>query len=674
MKPSTQHAYRADIDGLRALAVLAVIAFHANANLLRGGFVGVDIFFVISGYLITGIIAKGIEDGNFSFAGFYARRIKRILPAYIVVALATLVIASFLLIPNDYIFYTTSLAASWAFASNVFFSMLSWGYFGQRTEEFPLLHTWSLSVEEQFYFAFPILLIFLFRYFRKHLIPALFALALVFLAISQSTVGEVKSYFLLSSRAHELLIGALTFFLSQKFPIASRTAASLLATLGMGAMLASMFLISRGVPFPGVNSLYPCIGAALVIYAGRIDNAVTPLLKNKLMVSIGLISYSLYLWHWPIFSFLRYRRIEITPEVGMAAVALSFLLAFLTWKFVENPVRHSRRIDFKRAFLQFYVPPAVLCISVGAYSYLTEGAPKRFPDDTRELISSYSYARDLTRSCSIRAEDYKKVSFDYLQDHCAFGDLGRQKAEVLLMGDSHADHFKPFVEQFAGNANLKAVFHVQGSCSPIDLPEPGSSAMEGATTCEKRNADLLALAGQFKYVVLAGFWSGDAHRADLNSDLESGLTRMVREIIRAGATPVVFKDNPHHERDLSQCVLHRKRGWISQDQNCNIPYSFVAQTQGAIDDIIDKVKLRYPQTVIVDPKRIMCNSDECVTYISNTAIYKDANHINTKAAKLLGEQYIARVGNPFVNFRITRHAPVGVERVDLKVTDLTKPK
>ncbi|MDB5839408.1 MAG: acyltransferase, partial [Herminiimonas sp.] len=146
MLPNSHPAYRPDVDGLRAIAVLAVIAFHANPKILPGGFAGVDVFFVVSGFLITGLIYKGLEQGSFRFLDFYTRRIKRILPAYIVVALATLVISTFLLIPNDYIFYTTSLAASWGFAANVFFSMLSWGYFGQRTEEFPLLHTWSLSV------------------------------------------------------------------------------------------------------------------------------------------------------------------------------------------------------------------------------------------------------------------------------------------------------------------------------------------------------------------------------------------------------------------------------------------------------------------------------------------------------------------------------------------------
>ncbi|MEN3363111.1 MAG: hypothetical protein V7606_385 [Burkholderiales bacterium] len=643
-----KHPYRADIDGLRAIAVLAVVAFHANANLLPGGFIGVDIFFVISGYLITGIIAKSVEGGSFTFADFYTRRIKRIFPAYIVVTLATLAVASWLLIPNDYIFYTTSLAASWAFVSNVFFSMLSWGYFGQRTEEFPLLHTWSLSVEEQFYFVFPILLIALYRYCRKQIVPVLAVLAIVFAVVSELKVGEVKSYFLLTSRAHELLIGALTFFVAQRVKVPSAVAANILAVLGTVFMLGSLFFINRGVPFPGINSLYPCLGAACVIFAGQTSHVLSPLLKSRLMVGIGLISYSLYLWHWPIFSILRYRRIEFDVVVGMTAVALSFLLAFLTWKYIENPVRRSKSLNFKRAFVHLYLPPAVLCMSVGLYSYLTEGAPKRFPAETRELIASYSYARDLTRSCSVRAEDYRKISVGYLQEHCAFGDTAGEKPEVLLMGDSHADHFKPFVDQLSRHAGMKAVFHVQGSCSPLDLPEPGLQG-DDSSTCQQRNTDLIDLAGNFRYVVLAGFWSGTTENTNMETDLE----RVVDRIIRAGSTPVVFKDNPYYEPDVSQCVLHKRRGWISPDSNCHIPYEFVEQTQGAIDRAIDKVKASYPQTLVVDPKKVMCGTSECVTYIANTALYKDANHINSKAASLLGQQYLSRVGNPFTKDLVT---------------------
>jgi peptidoglycan/LPS O-acetylase OafA/YrhL len=646
MQATSLDAYRPDIDGLRAIAVLAVIAFHASSRIVPGGFAGVDIFFVISGYLISGLIFKGIQNGSFSFADFYTRRIKRIFPAYIVVALATLVFASYLLIPNDYIFYTTSLAASWGFASNIFFSMLSWGYFGQRTEEFPLLHTWSLSVEEQFYFIFPILLIFLFRYFRKHLVVSLIFLGIIFTTISELKTGEIKSYFLLTSRAHELIIGALTFFAVQKFPIKSRHVSDVLAVSGMTLMLGSLFLLNQGLLFPGINSLYPCMGVALLLYACHTENVITPILKNKLFVSIGLISYSLYLWHWPIFSFLKYRKIDITFWVGISAVALSFVLAFMTWKFVENPIRRNRQMRFKKAFVQIYLIPAIAFFSIGLYSYLTEGAPQRFPEETRQLISSYSYARDLGRLCSIRAEDYKKITLNYLLDHCAFGDLSQQKAQVLLLGDSHADHFKPFVDQLSKNAKLKSVFHVQGGCFPTTLQDADMKAEP--STCQKRNSDLLEIAGNFKFVVLAGFWSSEK-----DEHFEKKLEYVVEKISKAGATPVIFKDNPSYEPDLSRCILFKKRGWISADSNCNIPYSSVADNQASIDKIIDRVKLKYPQALIIDPKRVMCDSSECVTHIANTALYKDWNHINTKAAQLLGERYISHEGNPFSRDHIT---------------------
>src|SRR3569832_416813 len=177
-----------------------------------------------------------MENKSFRITGFYTRRNKRILPANIVEAQVTLVVASFKLIPNDYIYYTTALAASWAFLANVCFSMLSWGYFGQRTDEFPLLHSWSLSVEELFYFVFPILLLYLFRYFRRHVVAALCVLGIAFIWLSEINAGHVKSYFLLSSRAHELIIGALTFYLARRFPPASKLFASMLAVLGMGLM------------------------------------------------------------------------------------------------------------------------------------------------------------------------------------------------------------------------------------------------------------------------------------------------------------------------------------------------------------------------------------------------------------------------------------------------------
>jgi peptidoglycan/LPS O-acetylase OafA/YrhL len=644
--------YRDDIDGLRAVAVLAVIAFHINAQLVPGGFVGVDVFFVISGYLLTGLILNALENGTFSFADFYSRRIKRIFPAYIAISLVTLAVSSWLLIPNDYIFYTTSLAASWAFVSNIFFSMLSWGYFGQRTEEFPLLHTWSLSVEEQFYFLFPLLLIGLFRYCRTYMVAWLTVLGIALGIVSGMKTGEIKSYFLLTSRAHELIIGALTFFVLQRYPPRPGLFPAVLAVSGMVMVIGSFLLINKDMPFPGINSLFPCMGTALVIAGCSCANVVSATLRTKPLVAVGLLSYSLYLWHWPIIAFLKYRQVEMTLHIGVAAVASAFALAWITWKFIETPPRRNVALGFRPAFLRLYALPAALFMGIGLFSYITEGAPQRFSGDLRALISSYSFERDLARACSVRAEDYNTVTLDYLHAHCAFGATGPEKARVMLMGDSHAHHFKPFVEQLVTDAGLKAVYHVQGGCFPTELQVTDRNPERGPDTCQRRNADLLKLAGHFDYVVLAGYWASEPER-----ELEKELRHVIDAIVAAGATPVIFKDNPFHEPDLSRCVLYRKRGWMEDGANCHIPYRVAAEAQAEYDAIVERMQAAQPKTIIIDPRRVMCNERECLTYTGNTALYKDANHLNTRASHLLGDWYISRVGNPLLDSVRIGHAP-----------------
>ncbi|MDB5798225.1 MAG: hypothetical protein JWP36_2127 [Paucimonas sp.] len=640
----TQHpGYRPDVDGLRALAVLAVIVFHARATAMPGGFAGVDVFFVISGFLITGLIARHIEQGDFSFANFYTRRIKRLLPAYLVVSIATLAVASWLLIPRDYMYYTTSLAASWGFAANVFFSLLSWGYFSPRTEEFPLLHTWSLSVEEQFYFLFPVLLIALYRYARRWLLPILVLMALLIVTWSQLQTGKVATYFLLTSRGHELLIGSLAFYFSRREGEHAPWLANLMALVGLAMVLASFVLLDKTVPFPGLRSLLPCLGTALLLYAGRQQHVLRAWLASPLMVGIGLISYSLYLWHWPIFAFLRYRQVEMTVLVALAAVALAFLLSWLTWKYVEQPVRHARNMGFRVAAFRYYALPAAACLAIGAFSYLSGGAPQRFPGELRELISSYSFKRDLSQDCSIKAEHYRKFDEEFLDAKCSFGAARPGRADLLLIGDSHADHFKPFVDVLAQDAGIKAVYNVQGVCFPIYLPgHPGTVTNPYITpTCPKRNEDMIAMAGSYRYVVLAGAWASE----DV-THFEDQLTIAASAIRKAGAIPVIFQDNPSHEPDLSQCVLHRARGWIPASTDCNIARAKVDREQQQTTAAIRRVAEKIAGTIIIDPLKVMCDREKCPTRVENLAVYKDSNHINEKAAGWFARRYVETVGNP----------------------------
>jgi hypothetical protein len=330
---------------------------------------------------------------------------------------------------------------------------------------------------------------------------------------------------------------------------------------------------------------------------------------------------------------------------------LIFILSVLTRWYVENPARYAKTLNFKKSFICFYAIPAIFFVSIGGYSYLTEGAPGRFSGEMRELISSYSFERDLGGACAIKKNEYRKIDAGYLESKCAFGANVQDKSQIMLFGDSHANHFKPFVEGLARHAGLKAVYHVQGTCLPFDLDNPGQakSGLRDAT-CQKRNADLISLAGNYRYVVLAGFWSNNPRSYSMAADMAA----VIQAVIAAGSTPVVFKDNAYYEPDRSHCILHKRRGWIAESQDCSIPLGFMEKTQGPVDRAIDGIQARHPELLVVDPKRIMCNSQECVTYMGNMALYKDGNHINSKASAMLSTEYIERIGNPFQSG--TRHA------------------
>jgi peptidoglycan/LPS O-acetylase OafA/YrhL len=634
--------YRPDIDGLRAVAVLAVVANHATATLVPGGFAGVDIFFVISGYLISGLILKEIEHGTFTLRGFYARRMKRILPAFALVCLVTSAVSLYLLNVNDLVFFTTSLAACWVFASNIFFSLLSGGYFDARLELFPLLHTWSLGVEEQFYFVFPLLLALAWRYQKSRLIWLTLLLTVAFAALSQTKWSDPRSYFLLQYRAHELLLGLLALLARRDFPIRKAVAAEIICAVGLFMIAASLFLLNEHSGFPGLKSLWPCVGAALVIYSADQARWCRQLLTNRPMVFVGLISYSLYLWHWPIFSFLRYRGISPTATVVICAAALALTLSYLSWRFVEKPVRANRRITFGLATAYLYALPALVFGAFAAYSYASGGIPARVAPEIRELMSSYSRQIDLARNCSTRTVDDATVNLARLDQKCAFGDLLQTQPRLLLFGDSHANHFRPFVDVLAKAAHMRAVYHVMGGCLPTHIPPVGTGMPAAqADACGQHNAELLDLAGQFKYVVLGGYWSREN-----STGFEAGLGAVVERIVQAGANPVVFRDTPQFDRDLSQCVLRKARGWIPPETNCNIPYSAVLTEQAPDNDAIDRVRQKYPQLIVIDLKEMLCNAKECASGLGNLAVYMDAQHLNAQAAQALAESYLRSHRNP----------------------------
>jgi peptidoglycan/LPS O-acetylase OafA/YrhL len=368
--------YRPEIDGLRALAVMPVIFFHAGIQVFSGGYIGVDVFFVISGYLITSIILSELSDQSFSFIGFYERRARRILPALFFMMAVCLPFAWFFLLPHELKGFSQSLVAVTTYTSNIYF-WITTGYFEIAAELRPLLHTWSLAVEEQYYLLFTILLAVGMRWSRKGIISILILLALFSLFLAQY-LSEIKpsfTFYLLPTRIWELLVGTFIAFYFQSHQEAKKKGFidELGGIFGICLLLYAIFSFDKQTPFPGFYALIPVLGAALIIIYARQDTLVGKILSTKWLVSLGLISYSLYLWHQPIFAFTRIISLEESNHFSLMYMsALVFPLAYLSWKFVEHPFRDRQKFTRKKVFLYAAIWSAFFII-VGLVGQFTNG-------------------------------------------------------------------------------------------------------------------------------------------------------------------------------------------------------------------------------------------------------------------------------------------------------------
>jgi len=365
--------YRREVDGLRALAVLPVLLFHAGIPAFQGGFVGVDVFFVISGYLITGILRKELSRGQFTLRSFYERRARRILPALFVVAFTSIPFACYWMMPSQLQDFSQSLVAISLFSANIFFLLKS-GYFQPSSELSPMLHTWSLAVEEQYYVVFPLLMMALWRFGVKTTLFAIGAIAIASLATAQSmsTTAPNANFFLATGRAWELMIGAVLAFAPRGRP-RSPALRECGAILGIGAVVCSILFFDDSTPFPSLWTLIPTLGTALILYCASPENRLGRLLGSSVLVGIGLISYSTYLWHQPLFAFARIRSLEPPPSVtflGLCLVALG--LGYLSWRYVERPFRDRQRVTSRQVFAASVAGITTLC-AIGLSGHWTGG-------------------------------------------------------------------------------------------------------------------------------------------------------------------------------------------------------------------------------------------------------------------------------------------------------------
>ncbi len=461
--------YRPDIDGLRTVSALSFIFYHYGLGRFTGGFVGVDVFFVISGYLITSIIYREMEQDRFSILAFYDRRFRRILPATLLAIIGTGIVGYFVLLPKDFAgFGESAVYASFGFA-NFFFLWNTGGYFDSAADLMPLLHTWSLAVEEQFYFVWPLLLLLVFRFSSGSRTAVVATLALIIAVSLGASILIVErnqqvAFYMLHTRAWELAIGALLVFVPA---IRHRLAAEALAVLGLALIAYGVFALTSRSPFPGLNALYPCVGAALLIWPTAQRTMVARALSLRPMVFIGLISFSLYLWHWPILVLYRLYGIGDMPGTyeKVALILLSILLATISLYAVENPIR-------RRRFGHHVTIPAGLSaaavVAVCGYGIVAmAGIPSRLDPDVRYYASFLDFDTPNRRdpACFITSESAREgLSFE--SDRCLA--ITADKPNVLVIGDSHANHYVASLRQLYPGINFAQA--TASGCQPTIKP------------------------------------------------------------------------------------------------------------------------------------------------------------------------------------------------------------
>lgn len=650
--------YRADIDGLRGIAVLAVIAFHIDEGLLPGGFAGVDIFFVISGFLISRNILSEISDGRFSLLDFYRRRVKRIAPALLVVIASTLLFAQFWLLPEDA--ERTADSALWSLfsLSNFYFWLhLDSSYFAEASNELPLLHLWSLAVEEQFYFVWPLLLLLFYRarYFSI-LLLSIAVLALASFLYAEFTFHEDPSfaYYMLPTRAGELLLGALVAFtvvqgVGRELPVAMIAP---LSWCGAGLLVGSLLFLSDRLVFPGLYAIPPALGAALVILAGQYrSKGVSGILAFRPLVWVGLISYSAYLWHWPLLAFLRYGYGEPSWVTGIAVLIVTLCLAWLTYRFVEQPARRSRAPAGKVLLAQYLVPGAVLaCLSLGAM-YLDGYGVRFFSDSYRAELRDLRALTARSYRFSYVCQEKRLSDSDLEKYDCVLGADTAREPDVILWGDSNASHYVGMIAGFARAAGFKFRNVAVGACPGIDGDPAPFVTAERLADCRASLAVARSGLEDFDVVILSSSWTSyEGSRARLMRRVMATAERLSRKgkfVILLGKVPTISRyDHRCQEKALSIPLL-----------DCPNPHNPVAAEIKAVNIGLRAFAARHDSIAYFDAGPYLCPQGECAAFDrQGRQVYRDFSHITMAASWRLGRKILGHQGLPIPFIHIKERA------------------
>lgn len=638
--------YRREIDGLRAVAVLPVILFHAGFSVFSGGYVGVDVFFVISGYLITSILIAELEQGNFSIARFYERRVRRILPALFVVMLACLPFAYMWMLPSQLKDFAQSLIAVVFFASNILFWRED-GYFAAAAELKPLLHTWSLAVEEQYYLLLPILLLVLWRFGRQRTFWGVVALAVLSLVLSEWGWRNKPSanFYLAPTRAWELLAGSICAFITVGKVQRLR---NFLSAIGLALIVFAIFAYDANNPFPSVYALVPVVGTGLIILFGTTGTWVARLLSLRTFVGIGLISYSAYLWHQPLFAFARLRSMTEPSNALMAALAAaSLLLAWATWYWVEQAFRKRANPLFMKRRSVFALSGGIsaVFVVVGLAGHLGEGFGwrlKYISNDSVSLSMIKEVETQWNRSGYSEPRNWVKDRTTGLH---VFGSNTTER--VVLLGDSHSQQYWNSFDVFYGDKDRS-----KRSKSLIVIHD-----QEFPPNAEIAN---LLQDKTIKTVVLSYFWAFRYRSASVNeyirccgngpdgivgstrkpftevemTGFDNELSAFVDDLIDRGIKVLFVLDNPFGEEFDAQSLISIEGTYVYQrGEFLGLPkYEALARAEPVRRRIL---KIAEELGVgIIDPIEYLCSASNCPVFDQNGRIlYKDYDHISEYASK-----------------------------------------
>jgi peptidoglycan/LPS O-acetylase OafA/YrhL len=637
--------YRAEIDGLRAVAVLAVLFFHAGIG-FPGGYVGVDVFFVISGYLITGLILKELDSGQFQILSFWERRMRRILPALVLVVAATLIGGWFLFTPQGFKELGQSVVAQAMLASNFYFWFKSWigsGYFERPMELKPLLHTWSLAVEEQFYLIFPLLLIWCKRCSRTTLQQTVFWLGCASFGLSVycSYFHRSVNFYLLPTRAWELLTGSFVAAIPAR-RMSPRWVAEALSWGGLLAIGGAVFFYDRETPFPGINALAPCIGTALVIWTnGHSLTSIGRLLAAPPIVFLGLVSYSLYLWHWPVLVFSKYWAVgPLSQSQRSLLLFASLALAVLSWRFVETPFR-KRTIVRSRPLLFGVVGVATaLLLFAGLAIHRSEGLPSRLSPDMLRYA-----AGEKDRGAFLTSLPLKNAQSGDLIELGA-GDKLRP-VSLLVWGDSHAMATMSVLDALCKEHSIRGVAATHSARPPlVGYERQGEAALNDGRLAVEHAAFNRAIvefvrSSRVGDVVLIACWGGylrdgDGYLKDGEAArLRRGLLDTIILLKEAGARIWIMKQVPRPGWNVPQALTSAVI-FGRNPEALGLSLSAHREASQLQSPIFEGLTNKFSGVSVLDPTDLfVAGSGRCRVVVSGKPLYWDDHHLSVAGAMLL---------------------------------------